>query len=337
MRIEATLEEWRDLYDIAIKLKEMKPWEELWDMDLITILPHEKDEPCICSVMGKGGEYYGIGVYIGIQAIQNFFVISNNEDIPSHQLMRYQNNILCNFGSRDELTKKERDIIKELGLKFRGKNNWIYFRVFEKGYASYMPNRSEVLELTDILGHLYMAIKALRDGLKVDFEGGKTLMRRFSEEDNLWVNYEMPVFIPEIKYPIPTLEDELLVKRLKKKGTDNSILELDIAYLNLTINEKGYDKPLITRLCVLVDTRSGVLLSQIMVKPEDDEIDVVFGIIINHILQKGKPKRIIVRDGYIFSILMDLCKKMGIEVLISQKLIGIDEFIESLYEHMLQH
>ncbi|MBU5268610.1 DUF7309 domain-containing protein [Clostridium cochlearium] len=337
MRIEATLEEWRDLYDIAIKLKEMKPWEELWDMDLITILPHEKDEPCICSVMGKGGEYYGIGVYIGIQAIQNFFVISNNEDIPSHQLMRYQNNILCNFGSRDELTKKERDIIKELGLKFRGKNNWIYFRVFEKGYASYMPNRSEVLELTDILGHLYMAIKALRDGLKVDFEGGKTLMRRFSEEDNLWVNYEMPVFIPEIKYPIPTLEDELLVKRLKKKGTDNSILELDIAYLNLTINEKGYDKPLITRLCVLVDTRSGVLLSQIMVKPEDDEIDVVFGIIINHILQKGKPKRIIVRDGYIFSILMDLCKKIGIEVLISQKLIGIDEFIESLYEHMLQH
>lgn len=333
MRNEASLEEWRELYNVAIRLKDMKPWEELWDMDLITILPYGKEEPCICSVMGKGGECYGIGVYNGINSIHNFFVTANSQDIPSHQLIRYQNNIVCYFGSRDELTKKELNIIKELGLKFRGKSNWIYFRVFETGYAPYMPDRDEVLELTDILKNLYMAIKSLHKGLEIDFEGGKTLMRRFNEEDNLWINYEMPVFIPEIQYPIPVLEDQLLIKRLTKQPSNKSILELDIAYLNSTINDRSYDKPIIPRLCVLADGRSGMLISQAMITPEDDEADTIFETIINYILQRGKPKRIIVRDEYILSILMDLCKRVDIKVTTSANLRAIDEFMESFYEY----
>jgi hypothetical protein len=335
MRIEATLEEWKDLYDIAIRLKEMKPWEELWDMDLITILPYEKEEPCICSVMGKGGECYGIGAYIGVHAIHNFFQMANNQDVPSHQMIRYQNSSMCYFGNRDELTKKELNIIKELGLKFRGKNDWIYFRVFETGYAPYMPDRSEVLVLTDILKHLFMAIKALHNGVKVDFEGGKALMRRFHEEDNTWINYEMPVFMPEVQYPVPVLEDQLLIKRLEKQPADNSILEIDIAYLKSSINDRGYDKPLIPRLCILADTRSGLLLSQDMITPEDDEVDIIFGTIVDYILQKGNPKQIIVRDMHILSILMDLCKQVGIELVTSEKLQGIDEFVESFYQYKL--
>ena len=78
MRKEANLAQWEELYKVAIRIKEMKPWEELWDMDLITILQSEEDEPCCCSVMGKGGECYGIGAYIGINAIHNFFVMANS-------------------------------------------------------------------------------------------------------------------------------------------------------------------------------------------------------------------------------------------------------------------
>lgn len=333
MRTEATLEEWRALYDIAIRLKDMKPWEELWDMDLITILPHEKEEPCICSVMGRGGECYGIGAYIGVNAIHNFFVMASSQDIPPSQLIRYQNNIMCYFGNRDELTKKELNIIKELGLKFRGANNWIYFRVFEAGYAPHMPEKRQVLELTDILKHLYMAIKALHNGVEVDFEGGKTLIRRFHEEDNTWINYEMPIFMPEVQYPVPALEDQLLIQRLKKQPQGNAILELDIAYLNSTINDISYDKPLIPRLCILADVRSGLLLSQVMITPEDDDVNVIFGTIIDYILQKGKPKQILVRDTHTLSILMDLCKQVGIRILISEKLQGIDEFVESFYQY----
>lgn len=35
MRKEASLEQWRTLYEAATKIKEQKPWERFWDMDLI--------------------------------------------------------------------------------------------------------------------------------------------------------------------------------------------------------------------------------------------------------------------------------------------------------------
>ena len=37
MRREANIEEWKRLYEAAEKIKERKPWEYLWDMDLICL------------------------------------------------------------------------------------------------------------------------------------------------------------------------------------------------------------------------------------------------------------------------------------------------------------
>ncbi|MBU3109490.1 hypothetical protein KPL36_16825 [Clostridium gasigenes] len=192
-----------------------------------------------------------------------------------------------------------------------------------------MPSEEEVLELTNILKHLFMAIKALHNGVKVDFEGGNTLVRRFDNERNLWINYEEHVFIPEVKYPVPVLEDEILMGRLKNQKKNNSILELDTVFLNGTINDRNYIKPLVPVLCVLAESRSGMLISQEMITPDDEEIQVIFGTIINYIMQYGKPKKILVRDMHIFSILMDMCKKMEVDLIIKGNLKAIDDFVES--------
>ena len=335
MRVEAKIEEWKELYEAAIKLKNLKPWETLWSMDLITIIESNKKEPCICSVMGKMGDCYGIGAYNGFNAIKGFYEMNFTEGIPPHQLIRYQNNMMCYYGNRDELTTKELKIVKELGLKFRGKNNWIYFRTFEKGYVPYMPNREEVLEFTKILNNLYNAIKSLNDGLSVDFENNKTLMHRFDEKSNDWISSEENLLIPDMSYSVPILQDELLINKLKKQKKDGSLLELDIAYLNTVVNDKEYEKPIGTRLCMLVDSNEGFVLEQVLLKPNDDEVNLIFGIIINYILQKGKPERVLVRDGYMASILMDLCERINVEIFESSTLDAIDEFVESFYRFRL--
>lgn len=329
-RIEATLEEWKELYDIAIKLKDLKPWEQLLSMDFITIKESEGSEPIMCSIMGAVGECYGIGAYRGEDAIRDFFLMVDNSRMPKYQLMRYHNNIMCNYGSREELTTQERNIIKELGLKFRGKNNWIYFRVFESGYDPYMPNKDEVLEFTKILKQTYEAIKALNNGMKIDFENDKILMRRFDSKNNEWINEEEDMSILDGGYIVPILQDQLLIKRLKNEKKNNSILELDIVYLNTVIKEKGYDKPIIPRLSLLVDKESGMILSQNMIAPDEDEINIIFDAVINYIIQKGRPKKIIVRDIKIRSILSDLCNKIDVDVLESERLAGIDDFLQNI-------
>ena len=37
MREEASIKEWGRLYEAAARIKERKPWEQFWDMDLIAI------------------------------------------------------------------------------------------------------------------------------------------------------------------------------------------------------------------------------------------------------------------------------------------------------------
>ena len=50
MRKEASLEQWSVLYEVATRIKELKPWENLWDMDLIGIKYGEEEDTIFFSI-----------------------------------------------------------------------------------------------------------------------------------------------------------------------------------------------------------------------------------------------------------------------------------------------
>ena len=329
MRKEATLEQWKELYEVAANIKELKPWDYLWDIDIITLaLPNR--EPICCSIMGGGGECFGVLAYIGYDAINDFYNMLERDDIPPEQMYRYQENnvIACYFGSRDELTSRELKIIKDLGLKFRGKNNWIYFHSFKKGYAPYILDQEEVLQETEILKHLYMSLTAyIKKGLEVDFEKGNTLMRMYNPKDELWMNFEAPLQIPEKRHIAPVLEDELLISKLGKMKQIKRVWELDIAYLGSIINDKKYERPVFGRVCILGDSETGIVINQNMVAPTDDDIQTIFNVVIPPIMELGKPQKILVRDEYIYYILKDLCHRTKIKLEIKGRLNVVDSFI----------
>lgn len=83
---------------------------------------------------------------------------------------------------------------------------------------------------------------------------------------------------------------------------------------------------------MLVDARKGLVLSQNMVTPGDDVVDLIFETVVNYIIRRGRPKNIVVRDAYMASILIDLCEQTSIEVIESSKLHTIDQFVESFYQ-----
>lgn len=57
MRKEATLEQWKELYEVTMNIKDLKPWEYFFDMDVITIILPNLDETVYCNIMGRGGEF----------------------------------------------------------------------------------------------------------------------------------------------------------------------------------------------------------------------------------------------------------------------------------------
>ena len=71
--------------------------------------------------------------------------------MPPEYAMFEQNSISMFLGDRNELTEGERKIIREVGHKFRGKNQWIYFESYKRKriYAIY----KFILNFTFISNH----------------------------------------------------------------------------------------------------------------------------------------------------------------------------------------
>jgi len=327
---EASLDQWKLLYEIAIKLKKLKPWNNMWDLDLTKISLPEYEEPFFCSVMGRSGECTAIGTYAGFDAINGFFYIIENQQISPTQYIRYQNNLMCYFGSRDELSNKDLKVIRDLGLKFRGKNEWIYFRTYETRYAPYILNEIQVVQLTSVLEQLYMSLKYLLEGkTTVDFEDGNLLCRKYDTELKLWQTYESPIAIPPRVRMIPVINDEILLVKLSKLKATNNEIELDTLYLNNIINDKDFERPFLGNLLIIADHKSGLLINQNMLSPNDEITDNIFGIFINYLMQYGKPKTVYVRDVYSEDYLTDLCGRIGVLLKVKGKLKAIDAFEKS--------
>lgn len=329
MRKEANLEQWRELYDVTLRIQSLQPWNFLWDMDLNTLQLHEFEQLFFASVMGRNGECFAVAVMEGTDALNDFYQLAENPDIPSSQLIRYQNNMTCYFGDREELTKSERDTIKKLGLKFRGKNQWIYFRSYERGYAPFLLDETQVVKLTQVFQELFMALKAfIENQIPVDFDKQQTLYRRFDPERGLSVTTAASLNIPRKNYRIPVVDDKVLIGKLKKQKSSKSELEIDTLFLNATIPDSESGRPVIPVLFLIADRLSRLAIDQEVMSPGGDNITRILSSIINYIENYGRPKKIIVRDEEMAHLLSDLCQRVNIKIGIEGSLQVIDAIAE---------
>lgn len=129
-------------------------------------------------------------------------------------------------------------------------------------------------------------------------------------------------------YPEIILQEDLLIAKLNKQLAINDNLEIDITYLNTIVNDKRYDRPVNSRICIMANRANGIIIDQYMLLPDDDDIQEIFNMTINYILNIGKPKTIFVRDEYIMGILKKLCDRINIELKIKGRLNAIDNFVK---------
>ena len=102
MATPATLEQWKELYDLAIEITKLRPWNSYWDMDLIAVETKKNEEPNFVSIMGKSGTGTGISVYRGMEGYSDFCQICNDDyNVPATFVMSDQNCITCYWGNRE--------------------------------------------------------------------------------------------------------------------------------------------------------------------------------------------------------------------------------------------
>lgn len=331
-----SMEQWAKLYEVAQTIKLQAAWNNLWDTDLVTIILPGQSEPVFISVMGRNGECYGIGVYPGYRGVTGFYRLldSSKEDLQINPLS-FQNCLMCYYGNRDELAPKEREVIKSLNLKFRGENNWIYFRSMEEGYYPWFINADQAEIMIEALQNFAMVYMHYSSGkIKVDFESGETLMRQYSPERKEWLNAAVPMPpIPEVSGEL-VFKDELLLHRLKNKPRNNISAEIDILYLPTPVQDKPEETPYFPRLLVLFDRNGGIPLDQKILDIKTKNEDAVIDALINYIDKYGKPGKLFVRDRYFLCYVNSLCSQLGVPITHGKGMNFIDEFAEQMSEFM---
>lgn len=333
MRKEASLEQWRVLYEVATRIKERKPWEKFWDMDLIGIRGGAEEDTVFFSILGRGGDCYGIVVYEGYEGLNSFLMLTMQQsmNLSVQYAMFNQKNLTCYWGNRDELTNKQRSIIKDLGYKYRGKNQWLYFMSFEPGYYPYNMDAEEVQRMSVYLQDLDLALQNYdAANVKVDFENGNMFLFTFGKDKKTWQFGESPLPFTAFQFGNLMITDEELLSDLEEASKCGAVLEADISVLGASVSDKKYDRPANPALSLLGDAHSGTVIKFEMVQPEDDAIVMLAEILIEFIFQYGAPMEIRVSNVIVEAGLEQICDVCGIKLRRVKRLQGLDSFMQEM-------
>lgn len=335
---QPSLEQWAALYDVGINLKKLAPWRILRDQDILVIHLPGREEPVYCSVMGNGGQNYAIGVYPGKMAFWRLSrMIERTPDDPPVLFLADQDCLLCNFGDREELEPQDRAVLKELGLRFRGHNEWVYFRAMTPGTFPWFINAEQAELLLESLQNLFMLCKCYMEGnLKVDFNAGETLVRYYDAPKKTWYN----TVIPQLLIPRPRFEmqlaDELALARMKKQKKTGNALELEWLYLPIPIQENRKVQPYAVHLTLMLDRESGYILKQHMAGPDEEPLTAPPSMLVDYIMEYGRPGAVYVRTEEQASLLEHTCKTVGVKLIFGQKMTQTNECLESLMMSMMR-
>ncbi|MEG0548653.1 MAG: hypothetical protein RR518_07600 [Coprobacillus sp.] len=321
---------WKRLYELSEELKELKPWEHMWSSDYICIEISPQDQ-VYCIIMGKNKECIGISVYEGESGYGD--LVSIDKSYNSSEVRRYvmyeQNCLTWYLGDRDEVLPQQMEIIKELGLKYHGKNAWPFFVCYEKQYYPYTFNDQEAKRFVIVLERLIDVLKDYIDD-KIDVNFDDKEMIYVHQENENWIYEAMSLPESYDKYTAIELSDESIYTQLKKQKKTSDELYIDLHYMNSSIEDKQYKKPANALMFLVVDARSQMIVHCELLKPVDDEISVVLNYIIPYILEDGIPSKIYVRNPTVFVAIDNIANECGI-------CLDMNDFsvIDNIYNDML--
>lgn len=339
-----SLEEAKELYQVAVRVKELAPWTWMDESDIFGVQNPETGELGFVSVMGMAGEHFAVGIYQGAEGLHGFWDLEAGDPTTLNpQALLEIPQLQASFEDRDLLDKEDRGVIKKLGMKFRGANAWPMFRSYRPGFMPWFVTAEEARFLACALAQTLEVAPRLKDDPDLlhdgnDGDDGSYLVRvaRQSGDRLDWEDRMMSVPRPEpVRVPV-VLDIEVIgqLKHLPRRGLE---LEMDLFGMPTPIGEKG-ERPRLPYLLMLVDSRSGMIIGFEMMTVENSlaEMQGQIPMKLAHLLaQTGAvPEAIKIRSESLLALLNPLAKALNIKLVQSDFLPGIDTAMDSMYGSM---
>ena len=319
------MSDWEKLYTAAGKFQKAAPWNWMGNDDLFAVESPDSGEMGYCSIMGSGGEEFGILVFLGEKGYRRYLDIMNSEgDDPEN----FENTVMTpqlsySYGSRKEMEKEDLAVINALALKFRGAMAWPIFRSHKPGYYPWFLDKEEIHFMTAIIERSLVVSEQVKNN-ELDLfereEEGQVLTCRLL--DNEWIeewrtaSLPAPKPTPADRELSPVKEAELLLLR-NSKGKAEGNWEMDIFMMALPIGVTT-ERPHFPLCFLAVDRKVGLILGVEMTEPwisTAEKRENILKMIRN---APAIPATIQVKSARIKEIIEPLSRNLGIKITIGK-------------------
>lgn len=325
------------MYDLMARVKELAPWHYLEEDDLFGVIDPDTGEPNFVSVMGAAGEHFAVAVYKGVIGLHSLLYVQHRGSEISAEAVLDMPQIQASFEDREMVEKRDREQMKALGLKFRGRNAWPIFRSYRAGYAPWFIDEAEARTLTYALEQLVDLVPRLLEATEDLLMPGSDaeFLVRVPERtaDGLVWRDEVMAFDPPAPRLMTVGVNTEAMERVSQLPTRPGVVEIDCFRLLSIIAPPG-ERPFFPYALLIVDGKAGMPLGVEMLTPiptpDDMWSDVAANVL--HVLETGgfRPREFRVRNDMLFAILSTIGSQTGIKVKRARSLDKLDRIAEGL-------
>jgi hypothetical protein len=333
-----TNEQWRKLYEAAVGVKELSPWEWMTETDVFGVQDPKTEEIGFVSVMGMLGEHYGVSLYPNPEALYKFWALEEaGPEINPDALLEIPQ-LQVSFEDRDELENRDRKVIKELGFRFRGRKEWPMFRGYRPGFFPWFLEAEEARFLAEALNQLLEVAPRFREDRSLLAPDDESYLIRVAHQEggmHVWEDEVMEVPPPEpvviqIEMDPGALED---LERLPQSGHE---FEMDLFMFPTPIQGEKGARPVFPYMLLTVDAGSGMVLGTELLEPVPS-LEAMWGsvplAVAGQLAGLGlRPEQVTVGSELLFGLLQPLAESLRFELKRSHYLPELDEAKAALFE-----
>lgn len=336
-----TIEQWRRAYRLASEVYDLAPWVWMYDNAHLGFVDPKDASPHFISIMGQEGEHFAVAVY---RRVEDLFHILDMIDDPgaNADAILETSQLQLSFEDRDYLVPADMRIIKQLKLRFRGKQAWPCFRSFLPGQFPWQVDSDELRLLILALEQVLAVAPRFKD----DVDGLNRLTNLGMDEhvflmrtpvsqagSSEWQESMVKIARPAVPEITPELNEDLL-ERVRRLPVVRNELEVDIRMLPNPVQDGRAERPFFPSVLLVVERDGGTVIGCEMMAPVPTLATVhrrAAGVLLAALVKRNlRPEELHVRTAQIASLLRDPCEKLGIRVTVRPSLPRTEDAFTSL-------
>ena len=180
---EPTPDEWRELHAAAVAFRDLKPWEWMGDADVFGVISPEDGQVGYCSVSGEEGDHHALTVHRGARGFFGYLAALHEGFDDELTYLVEQDHLSASFEDRATLDRRDLSVIRALGLRFRGRMNWPWFRSLRPGYFPWYVTGGEARSLAVALRQAAVVSQQAKEDPSGLWDGRDRFLHRVPDGD----------------------------------------------------------------------------------------------------------------------------------------------------------